>query len=311
MSSNHPTERAFMFGVVNIIGMTFVVGRWPEHYWIYHSIMCVSLLVYRWTQFRRKRMHYFLYDFCYLVNYMSVILCLLAYVRVRFNISTVFAHFTPKLVKVGYGFSSGPLLLAIYALRNSLVFHSADRLTTVFIHASPAILMWVLRWETNVDRHMFPLDGASMDHHFQPPEAARAASAYVELVLAPFALYLVCWTVPYYFWLFVIKANRIKEQDYDTLYTYTMKAKTLQKLSKKVPEPLQPVLYLGAHALLIFLSLQLPFLLWHSFTLHTIVLILMLASSVRNGASWYFKVFPRQLESIHEREQQGVEVSSK
>ena len=41
---------------------------------------------------------------------------------------------------------NGPLAWSILIFRNSLVFHDIDRTTSTFIHLSPAILSWCVRW---------------------------------------------------------------------------------------------------------------------------------------------------------------------
>ena len=43
-------------------------------------------------------------------------------------------------------FANGPLLWAVALWRNSLVFHSVDKMTSMFIHISPALTVTTLRW---------------------------------------------------------------------------------------------------------------------------------------------------------------------
>lgn len=55
-----------------------------------------------------------------------------------------FNQVTPKFWT--YYISNGPLLIAIVAWRNSLVFHDLDKLTSVFIHLFPALVTFAMRW---------------------------------------------------------------------------------------------------------------------------------------------------------------------
>jgi hypothetical protein len=47
---------------------------------------------------------------------------------------------------VVFVFANGPLLVAIVAWRNSMVFHSLDKTTSLFIHVFPALLTYCTRW---------------------------------------------------------------------------------------------------------------------------------------------------------------------
>ncbi len=44
--------------------------------------------------------------------------------------------------QLAFGQMSGYLTWAIVAMRNSLVFHDLDKITTLFMHISPALVGW-------------------------------------------------------------------------------------------------------------------------------------------------------------------------
>ena len=56
----------------------------------------------------------------------------------------VFPH-SPGLFRVAFAFANGPLLFAVAAFRNSLVYHSIDHITSLWLHISPAFTTWALR----------------------------------------------------------------------------------------------------------------------------------------------------------------------
>jgi hypothetical protein len=65
--------------------------------------------------------HYFLFDICYVING----LCL------------IFIWIWPSntiLFQACYGLAHGPSAIAIATWRNSLVFHSVEKVTSLFIH---------------------------------------------------------------------------------------------------------------------------------------------------------------------------------
>jgi hypothetical protein len=70
-------------------------------------------------------------DFCYYTNF----LCLVALV-----------YPSTALRQLVFLYAMGPLAWAIAAWRNSLVFHSIDKITSVFIHAFPGLLAFSWRW---------------------------------------------------------------------------------------------------------------------------------------------------------------------
>ena len=56
-------------------------------------------------------------------------------------------------------FGQQPVGWAIVAWRNSLVFHSLEKLTTVYIHALPTLLTFVWRWLPDNEAHRAALCG--------------------------------------------------------------------------------------------------------------------------------------------------------
>lgn len=72
-------------------------------------------------------------DFCYLVQIVHVV-------------TSLFFPTNRTLLDGLFALSNGPLCWAILAWRNSLVFHSLDKTTSLFIHAFPALLSFTTRW---------------------------------------------------------------------------------------------------------------------------------------------------------------------
>lgn len=76
---------------------------------------------------------------------------------------------------------------AIPALGNSLVLHSLDKTTSLFMHVSPALMAWALRW--------YPSQQAAAD---RAADAAAWEQAGVwDLVVLPMLLYSL-WAAFYY-----------------------------------------------------------------------------------------------------------------
>ena len=86
---------------------------------------------------------YFMLDFCYFTNGVTLAyLWLLPTSAVAFRVAFVLAN--------------GPLAWAIVVWRNSFVFHSVDKFTSVVIHALPPLVMYCERW------HLAPASASAL-----------------------------------------------------------------------------------------------------------------------------------------------------
>jgi len=73
-------------------------------------------------------------------------------------------HLYPEsrlLFQILFSLATGPVTFAIMAWRNSLVFHSLDRLTTVAVHAFPPLMIYIMRWCATL-RRMSPAHAAPL-----------------------------------------------------------------------------------------------------------------------------------------------------
>jgi Protein of unknown function (DUF2838) len=127
---------SFIVGVFLLIFTTFILGRFPhDHYYTYHCLTIVSLVAFRFYNYRTKGWHYYLFDFCYFGNFLMLL----------------FLIFFPKndlLFKVFFAYANGPFGLAIPAFKNSMIFHKIDNLISVSIHIIPQVTSWNLKWHT-------------------------------------------------------------------------------------------------------------------------------------------------------------------
>lgn len=102
------------------------------------TFQAVLFLPYRAYTYKKKSYHYFLFDLCYAIN----LLCLV-YLWILPSSTTLFT--------IVFGLSLGSLGTAIATWRNSLVFHSLDKVISLAIHFLPPYVMTVIR-------HFLPKD---------------------------------------------------------------------------------------------------------------------------------------------------------
>ena len=124
---------SFVLGVVGLLVTQLVATETPEFFWLYYLTTAPWIFLYRAIQYSMIKYHYFLIDFCYYAN-LACFAHILAWPSSGALFRSVFAY------------ANGPILWAIPLWRNSLVFHSHDKVQSVYIHCVPAILTWCTRW---------------------------------------------------------------------------------------------------------------------------------------------------------------------
>ena len=126
-------KMSFCAGVYGLMMTEYIATRVPERFWMFYAVAMPLIFAARGVYYRMIRWQYFLYDLCYFANVTAL----------------VFLTVKPKsamLFRCVFAFANGPVLLAIPLWRNSLVFHSVDKVQSVFVHAMPCLMTWCGRW---------------------------------------------------------------------------------------------------------------------------------------------------------------------
>ena len=281
---------AFFLGVVNVALIGFWMGKSPETYYHYWAFKSLVLFSWRWYTYRQKGWQYLMFELCYFGNFLGMI----------------HVYFFPRVMlmrKLSFAVCAGPLMWSIMAMRNSLVFHDVDKITTLMMHASPALTAWSLRWYP--DERWY--DGYKGD------DAMYSQSTWKEFVGYPVAFY-ISWVVLYYCLCFVLLKQRIERKGGVTMFdlmvpkdTEKARKNTFLRIITSAPEAWQPIVYLCCHGVAATVSFLPTYFFWKSFILHTATLLFCLSLSIWNGGTFYFKVFAKkyskdlQERSIHRR----------
>ncbi len=115
---------SFIFGVMNIFVSGYLMGGFPQYMHLWYTVQILYFMPIRFYTYHRRGYHYFLADLCYFVNFL-----LMASIW-------VFPRSKRLLVAV-WCLAYGNNAVAIIMWRNSLVFHSFDKVTSLFIHVMP------------------------------------------------------------------------------------------------------------------------------------------------------------------------------
>ncbi|KAF9192743.1 hypothetical protein BGZ51_004911 [Haplosporangium sp. Z 767] len=265
---------AFTLGMFECCCTPWMISQYPEWIPFVHTFQAVILILVRFVLYKRKAWHFFLLDMCYFVN---VVVILYLY---------VFPH-SQALFGAVWLLSHGPLAFAIVTWRNSLVLHSLDKVTSVYIHMSPPIALYVVRW-------LYP----DPDHVRYPALKDMKVLPTLSSLQAAIALYLT-WQVAYYVFVVVRQREKIKAGKRVTSYTWLLndpKGGVISKAAHTFGEKYSIVTFMGLQLIYTFVTCLFALLAYRSFRLNTIFLVGLFHVSVWNGASYYMEVFSKQYE---------------
>lgn len=107
---------SFIAGVLNIFISGYLIGARPESFYFWFTVQLCYFMPIRYYTYQKRGYHYFLADMCYFVNLLLLLTIWIAPQSKRLFIST-------------YCLAYGNNTVAIAMWRNSMVFHSLDKVT--------------------------------------------------------------------------------------------------------------------------------------------------------------------------------------
>ena len=258
----------FMIGLIRLVFEAYLLGRYPCFYYIYYSVVIFILVLCRFIYYRWLHWHYFLLDFCYWANLIIL----------------VFLWWLPTsefLFISSYAFSMGPLLLAIPIFRNSMVIHSLDKITSVFLHLAPGYTLWGIR------NHSCGENWA----------VARSIPSFYVYLLYPSVLYLV-WAIVYYLIIFKLAYQRCEKKNNLTLFKYHLEDKKsfFYKLSGSFGEKSRPFTFMSVHMIFSFVTLVLTYLTLYNQYLQFGLLLFSTSQTFWTAANYYMEIFTKNYE---------------
>ncbi len=107
---------SFIAGVLNIFISGYLIGGYPHLFYFWFTAQLCYFMPIRFYTYHKRGYHYFLADMCYFVNFLLLLAIWVAPRSKRLFIST-------------YCLAYGNNAVAIAMWRNSMVFHSLDKVT--------------------------------------------------------------------------------------------------------------------------------------------------------------------------------------
>lgn len=273
---------SFTIGVIVICFAEWLILRMPNYFSLFYYVLMAFLWAYRYYDYSSVKSELYMLDFCYFVN-LSVAL------------QTAFYPDNMLWFKANYVMTMGPICIAIVVWRNSLVFHSLDKVTSFFLHAFPTMMCHIYRWKLVDHGITFTDDYIGLEAHFAVP-------------LVMYAL----WQVGYLFITEVALRQRL-EADKEIITSQRHLARDVKnpvnKLVTKIcrkygwigkedgfdPETLMAkIVFVVAQLSYTLLTIVHPPILFKSYYLSCFYLVTIFTMAVWNGASYYIEVFSKR-----------------
>jgi len=138
------SQHSFALGVMNLVVTVFVFASFPEYLWILYTIKCfVFIPAWFFKMIQVYNGALFLLDFCWVANICS-----------GFYFTLLLFNIVPESMRRGafitfYACGLGPLSWACLLLGNGFVFHSIEKISSLFIHITPSLVLWTVTFHND------------------------------------------------------------------------------------------------------------------------------------------------------------------
>ncbi|KAF2271091.1 hypothetical protein CC78DRAFT_563651 [Lojkania enalia] len=273
---------SFIAATMNIFISGYLVGGHPEWFPYWYTAQLLYFMPLRYYTYHKKGYHYFLADLCYFVN----LLCVLSI--------WVFPR-SKRLFISAYCLAYGNNAVAIAMWRNSLVFHSMDKVVSLFIHIMPPVTLHCLV-------HLLPLEyqqeryPAIYNIRTSAPNSPEHYSLTRMMLWAtvPYAI----WQLSYHLMITVRRRDKIAAGR-PTSFTWLRRsyAKTwIGKIVLALPDSLQEFAFMLIQYFYACLTmLPCPIWFWYRWPSGGFLCVVFMWS-IYNGATYYIDVFGKKFQ---------------
>ena len=276
----------YPFTLCNIFLIGFIMGKFPQWFHIYYTVLFLFLMPIRFYTYYKKNNHYFMADLCYFVN----VLCLI-YIWIRPN--------SQNLFQSCFALTFGSLSFAVITWRNSLVLHSLDKTTSCFIHIVPPLTIYVIYY------------GLPEQYKLERfPGAIHTTLNLKENILWT-SFYYLLWQVSYHYFITLKKSQKIKSGQRMTSFEYltTHQFKNFWAVNLKSPWPM--VIYTVAQYFYQLCTMLLCSIWLRYRWAASIFLCCISLTAAYNGATYYVDVYGRNFEAQINKLKQELELLQK
>lgn len=267
----------YTLGVFQGLATALILGLDTDLAVKLHIAKFALMMPLRWTFFKKRGEHYFMCEFCYYVN-----LIITAYLTYITFVDPDYIMPFPALFVMG----SGPLPLATVVNSDRMYFHSPQHLITTFIHISTSVILWKVRWYTDM-RIFIP---------------TKDLWGFIEFykstmkIVAP--IYLV-WFLIYFLVMFIIKRKHIENKGYKNMFiwiTQNPRHWVNKYIPKDYPIAVQGAFFMIGHLVVASCTTLVSSIMFNGYYLNTGILVLMVIASIWSASLKYSELLQKDLE---------------
>jgi len=281
-------EIFFCFNMLLTYASIAIVFTKPLWFPKLNTISVIILMIHRIYEFTFYKWQFYLIDFCYLVN-LSVIL----FSEIFENNFNVFIF--------SFGFSLGPILLAIFIYKWGFVYHNSIKFTSLWTHFSPGLSMFIFRW---YNENIFNLTNAFIfaekenyihlqknifKFDFYNLTFIRIDSIFSFIKIC--SMLYIPWFLIYYIIIFHFFYKFIIKNGYETQYNYIMQNKNDRRHLIIFGDKYTGIAFMFLHIRYVLLTLIFSYLFLFSFHFGLIVLIACVITSIWVTSTYYIEYF--------------------
>jgi hypothetical protein len=284
----------FICGVLNILISGYIIGAYPQFFHHYYSIQLLYLMPIRYYTYYHRGWNYFLADLCYFVN----LLCMCA----------IWLFPRSKTLFIGtYCLAFGNNAFGIALWRNSMVFHSLEKTTTVFVHIMPCVALHCLvhLLPPDLQEERFPAIWA-IKTFTSVSQTHNSLSDGIFWSTVTYAT----WQVSYYFMISQQHREEIaagRPTSFTWLRNSFSKVYCIGEYIHRLPESFQePIFMIIQYCYVVLTTVPCPIWFWYRYASGGFLLVVF-SWSMYNSATYYIEIFGRhnqnELEDIETEEQ--------
>lgn len=262
----------FSVAVMNLVVSSLIFATRPEWMALSYTIQTSWFLPLRIYSYTRRKWTYFLFDYCYFSNVLNLVY-LWIFPQSQF------------LFTVAYCAAHGPLAFSIATWRNSAVFHSLEKMCSLFIHLYPPIVFTAIR-------HF--MDKKEREAQYPALQALPSINAWTAFTFnVTFYLF---WQLGYFILITKRKADKIASGERINSYSTMAGGKgPVAKLLKKVSVNRREFAFMLLQMVYtIICTLPAPLLFYNSKRASAVFILFLIVLSVWNGAGYYVEVLFRK-----------------
>jgi len=260
----------FLFSVANMAAVIFFVAGYQTVLPWYYTIKFPLLVGARFFYYRARSWHWFLFDFCYFANAFLIVFLWAVYDQ-------------PDIFIIIFALVNGPVLWAIVVFGNSLVFHSVDKTTSLFIHMEPVLVCFVLRWFPTADK-------------FVICDETSCSSNFMYTLLYPTCFFAGHQLLYFFVIQGCLKRYIVSDPNALTSYRYLFRKRSgpLYRAISIFGPKLRVIMFGFWYTVFAAVSMLPTILYYHYWPLHTAVVLFACAFAVWNGSSFYTEMLRMQ-----------------